>query len=138
MSIDAKGLLTDSLGHKEEKFVTIDFETWERKYKPMEYELERTKRELESKSIELYIGHSMFSSEPFFRRVIATIDMRSPWGLKDFDADAVVREIKNKIGDRLIEGKDIQEVFAKTKTLNERIDNIPAIVRWLFKIKSPK
>jgi hypothetical protein len=121
---------------KEEKFVTIDFETWERKYKPMEWELKRLESKLEERKLELRVlryhsgGHRAVYD-------IGIVDFREGGiDIKGFDKYQLIRALEDQLGGiPLMTTEELRATLEKLNSIDERINNLPAIVRWLFKIK---
>lgn len=137
----------------EEKFVTIQYDLWNSKYKPMEETniqlLETLKREREEKKAEIYLhyfnyGHSTVRSIGYLD--INTQFYHPSWRCKEYITEAIQNLLKDAEFPYYSTRKDAEEMYNKLlkeqeiKTnlikLNERMfSKIPRIIRWLFKIK---
>lgn len=152
---------------KDEKFISIDFQRWETKYKPMEAELEDTKKELqsekESKKLYIYLKMPRLS----FTRPIFMSDQSKISCIAYYDIDTEEMEencdisemgkLRNMINGKLEEtffdmhsskpiiyttedGRGLlKELIEKEILLNKalnKVNSLPRIVKWLFKIKN--
>lgn len=138
----------------EEKYISIDYDLWLSKYKPLEHENMRLKDELEKSKIKIDIV--LQTSYNAYGKYLGHIDIRidSPehFRLNFHNSDEILMdEVKKQInrigGTHLfaskieVEGliRSIQESSKEyQKSFNEYIsrkDNIPRFIKWLFKIK---
>lgn len=161
----------------EEKFISIDYATWNAKYKPMEQVLQKVRQELaeekESKVHTLYIkiddrtvyayershyrlpdfGFHFEGQDGYYgRHRGAKILTFEPVLQPSLEIDSLVLiSIKGAISNYIRDNKMVtedqfkehsdkitkfqQEAGKKEMLLEARIQSIPKLIRWLFKIK---
>ena len=131
-----------------EKYVTIEYETWHNKYKPLEEENERLKQDLEESKIKVRIETNSMRMGDYWRNEIGYVSFSVQKGRKVEIKDWVeVERLINHEFDEMARGyvkylthDQLKEYFAEEKKVSEKIEtqikSIPKIIRWLFKIKT--
>lgn len=133
----------------DEKFISIEYETWVNKYLPMEEENESLKRKVEASEIQVNIVLKNAGYNYSYDRRIGFIDIeiKKGWNVKIDNFS----EVENKIRDLIQLYKPYSIVSAKEeiskyeelikeyeKSFNRNVllvNKIPKIIRWLFRIK---
>ena len=128
-----------------EKFVTIEYETWERVYKNMELEIESLKlqlnharekieREEEKRHVCIYISLKdvLIHQKPNHKNVYfaAKGDIIKTWLY--FNESEFKSRVELALGYPLF-NKDSQKQVIEG--INEQVKKVPRLLRWLFKIR---
>jgi hypothetical protein len=145
-----------------EKYISIEYNIWETKYKPMEQELEQLKKdyneEKRSKTVIVSVKRDSlwYSGYP---KSIGTVDIKISSNNHSEEIKTIIKEIRQEIGNLTCEpnfrmssnlkyltcqeAKDfIDNIEIKTdeyrKLINDNIERykkIPKFIRWIFGIK---
>lgn len=144
----------------EEKFISIDYNTWLSKYKPMEEENERLRgeiKELTSNNVHISVTLSSRSGYGFETSVgyievqshsnVKTLVWHDRGRLEKYVNDTVTDTIsRSHAGNWYIGRQEAESRIDKMARLikhneglleknKQRISGIPKIIKWLFKIK---
>lgn len=137
----------------EEKFISIEYKTWEEKYKPMEEENRRLSLEYENllESRTVYIQKGIRTHYDIRGRYqFISVDIKaegaklllSPDDLSEF-CNNIMREINSEYAGYGYKSafwtqqkiKELEEAEARIKTIENKVSNIPWIIRFIFGIK---
>lgn len=121
------------MNDQHEKYISIEYSVWESKYKPMEWEVERLKRELENKEETITLMFHTQGGWPHYRRpeliTIATVrvSIDAGYSLKDFDKKRLIKLIEQELDAPLQTTEQIQSI-------EDKLNKLPRIIKWLFKL----
>lgn len=149
----------------EEKFISIDYATWNTKYKPMEAELNRLRIELSEEKQNrqhnvylnirdtgfiFYVMHDYYTDIKHFdhsaKVAVLEIDKTHFNTVIDYKAieDAITSTIikMERVGNMALsvtriaeEQEKFTKFYDKFKEQENRLKRLPKLIRWLFKIK---
>lgn len=141
---------------KDEKYVSIEFDTWENTYKPMEEENIRLREQLKEHKIKVHIYLSGMpgggdKSIGYLDFVTSNNENRVEWNQRD-GMDRVIKEGvyeamtrcgserwyigRNEVDKKADDIKTLIKEFQSISELNaRRIAGIPPIIKWIFRIK---
>src|SRR5688572_20023706 len=119
---------------QDEKYISIEYKTWVEKYLPMQEENERLRRELSNGhiSISLYDYDSPFRGE--YGRRIADFSVRGG-EIQGFDYASFITILKANISSRYLTMNEYRKEQQKIQDSIDKIEKLPWLVRWIFKIK---
>jgi hypothetical protein len=149
--------------NNDEKFISIEYETWKNKYLPLEEKVNYLKRQLKIKEDENTINIKLYA-HPVDRGHIGYREPIYHLGYLKIDNNGLARLEKEKfsfhrllsdisIGTKFMSEEEAKRYIEETEKLNqagdkllldialktkenqEKIAKIPKIIKWLFRIK---
>jgi FtsZ-binding cell division protein ZapB len=140
--------MSDKEISRDEKFISIDYDTWVNKYQPLERENEELKRKVEDYQvkIEIVLGTHRYVNEYWTTVGYVEFDVKAGWNVRMTDLDRIKDEIRQisyttskdvfiskERSDEL--EKQYNKIADQQQEINNRIENLPSIIKWLFKLK---
>jgi hypothetical protein len=152
-----RDILLDGGSVKDEKFISIDFDSWEKKYKPMEARIGQLLQELQQERESHYItirvdyqrGHGWAH-----RAEIARLDLQGGNVLTEEQRSSIYNVLRKDIEDHIFRSKKdflryllvdegdldkVEQALLKMeeteRRINKRLKGIGKFWRWLLKLK---
>lgn len=138
------------MNSQDEKYISIEYELWMNKYKPLEEENIDLRRRLKESTIKVRILLNSFRDNEITEGEIGYVsfEVNKGWSVSIDNWKGISTNIENKMNNLMqssryyrrfiTHGEMVKFIDEKKQVLakiEEKINKIPKIIRWLFKIQ---